>query len=41
MPTPSRDLTSRSGATGIGNVPDPNYGNMGKIANQLYFRASA
>lgn len=39
--TPARSPTTKQGTVGIGNVPDPNYGNFGSITEQLYFRAAA
>lgn len=40
-PTPSPFPTSRPNATGMGNVPEPSYMNMGEIASNLYFGARA
>lgn len=37
---PARTATTRTGAKGMGNVPDPTYTGVGSIANQLYFSAS-
>lgn len=41
VPTPATKLTSRAGARGMGNVPDPNYSGMGTIPAQIYFKAVA
>ena len=41
VPLPSYNPTSRSGAIGIGNVPNPTYGGAGDILTQLYFGAAA
>jgi hypothetical protein len=35
--SPSRDLTTRPGYTGQGNVPDPTYRNAGDMMPQLLF----
>jgi hypothetical protein len=40
-PTPSPFPTTRPNATGMGNVPEPSYTNMGEIASNLYFGARA
>jgi hypothetical protein len=40
-PTPSPFPTTRPNATGMGNVPEPSYMNMGEIASNLYFGARA
>ena len=37
---PATKPTTKTGARGMGNVPEPTYTGMGKIANQLYFSAS-
>lgn len=37
---PARTPTTKTGAKGMGNVPEPTYGNEGIIAKQLYFSAS-
>lgn len=37
---PSTDITTKSGASGMGNVPDPNFYDMGDAASQLYFTAA-
>lgn len=41
MPKPANTPTSRNGARGMGNVPDPTYYNTGMIPAQLYFRQVA
>lgn len=37
---PSKTPTTKTGAKGMGNVPDPTYMNVGMITKQLYFSAS-
>ena len=37
--SPAKTSTTKTGARGMGNVPDPTYVGMGAIANQLYFSA--
>ena len=39
--SPARTSTTKTGARGMGNVPDPTYTGVGAIANQLYFSARA
>ena len=36
-PLPSTSPPTKSGVSGAGNVPDPNYYGMGEIATQVYF----
>ena len=36
-PLPSNMPPSKSGVSGAGNVPDPNYYGMGEVFNQIYF----
>ena len=40
-PTPSPFPTTKGQATGMGNVPEPTYMNLGSIAKQLYFGSVA
>lgn len=41
VPMPSFNTTTRNGARGIGNVPDPNYGGVPmSLPDQLYFTAA-
>lgn len=39
VPKPATSPTTKPGAVGMGNVPDPTYGGMGDIFEQLYFGA--
>ena len=39
-PKPSTTPTTRPGAKGMGDVPDPGYFDLGSFANQLYFGAA-
>ena len=39
--SPAKTSTTKTGARGMGNVPDPTYTGVGAIANQLYFSARA
>jgi uncharacterized membrane protein YgcG len=39
-PKPSRTPTTRPGAKGMGDVPDPGYSDLGSFASQLYFGAA-
>ena len=39
-PAPAKDITTRNGAKGMGDVPDPNYSDIGDIVSQLYFSAA-
>jgi hypothetical protein len=41
VPLPSNMPTTRPGAIGMGNVPDPTYYGVGDILTQLYFGAAA
>lgn len=41
VPMPANAPTTKNGAQGMGNVPDPNYTGMGDILKQLYFKAAA
>lgn len=38
---PATNITTKNGARGMGNVPDPNYYDVGDIVSQLYFTAAS